>query len=47
MKVITFSRHFPGGHARNGQDTFFAEQILLELDKAKEVLDNPNNQLNK
>lgn len=28
MKVLTFSRHFPKGHPRAAQPTFFVEQIL-------------------
>jgi hypothetical protein len=28
MKVLTFSRHFPTGHPKAGQPTYFIEQIL-------------------
>jgi hypothetical protein len=28
MKVLTFSRHFPKGHPKAGQATYFVEQIL-------------------
>ena len=28
MKVLTFSRHFPKGHPKAGQPTFFIEQTL-------------------
>lgn len=28
MKVLTFSRHFPQGHSKQGQPTYFIEQTL-------------------
>ncbi len=28
MKVLTFSRHFPKGHPKAGQPTWFVEQVL-------------------
>lgn len=28
MKVLTFSKHFPKGHPKEGQPTYFVEQIL-------------------
>jgi hypothetical protein len=28
MKVLTFSRHFPKGHPKAGQQTFFVEKVL-------------------
>lgn len=28
MKVLTFARHFPAGHCRKGEPTYFVEQIL-------------------
>jgi len=31
MKVLTFSRHFPKGHPKAGQPTYFVEKILLGL----------------
>lgn len=31
MRVITFSRYFPKGHPRQGDETFFVEQILNEV----------------
>lgn len=31
MKVLTFNRHFPKGHSREGQPTFFVEQILNSI----------------
>lgn len=31
MKVLTFSRHFPKGHPKAGQPTYFVEKALLGL----------------
>ena len=31
MKVLTFSRHFPKGHPKAGQPTYFVEQILNSI----------------
>lgn len=28
MKVLTFSRHFPNGHPKAGQSTYFPEKVL-------------------
>jgi len=35
MKVLTFSRHFPKGHPKAGQPTYFVEKVFASLD-------NPN-----
>jgi hypothetical protein len=31
MKVLTFSRFFPKGHPKQGQETLFVEQILSSI----------------
>lgn len=31
MKVLTFSRHFPKGHAKAGQPTYFVEKVFASL----------------
>lgn len=40
MPVLTFSRHFPKGHPRAGQPTYFVEKILnsLGIKTASELL---------
>lgn len=31
MKVLTFSRHFPKGHPKAGQPTYFVEKVFASL----------------
>ena len=40
MKVLTFSRHFPKGHPKAGQPTYFVERILNLIHDNQIVLDN-------
>lgn len=43
MRVIPFSRHFPKGHPKAGQPTWFAESILNAIMRTSDGVLNINN----
>lgn len=38
MKVLTFSRHFPKGHPKAGQPTYFVEKILRGIHELRDEI---------